>query len=144
MHSIKSLKDVLLIQSALYKIVKLLVLLLEVPRIKSLRDALLIQSVLYKIVKKRVLLLKLHSLKSLKDALLKQSALSKNCKNEFFTKNELNKIIKICASYSKRTVQNCKGTRSLIKVHSIKILKNTLFVQCALYKNEKKRSFTKS
>jgi len=52
----------------------------------------------------------------------------------FFTKSAPIKIIKTCASYSKRTVQNCKGTRSVLKVHLLKSLKHALLIQSALYK----------
>jgi len=77
-------------------------------------------------------LLKVHLLKSLKHALLIQSALYRIVKNAFFTKRALIKIIKTCASYSKRTVQNCKRTRSLLKVHLLKSLKHALLIQSAL------------
>ena len=55
----------------------------------------------------------------------------------FFTKSAPIKIIKTCASYSKRTVQNCKGTRSVLKVHLLKSLKHALLIQSALYKTVK-------
>jgi len=40
-----------------------------------------------------------------------------------------------------RTVQNCKRTRSLLYVHSIKSLKDALLIQSALYKIIKKAYF---
>jgi len=73
-------------------------------------------------------------LKSFKHALLIQSALYKIVKNTFFTKSAFIKIIKTCASYSKRTVKNCQRTRSLLKVHLLKSLKHALLIQSALYK----------
>jgi len=60
-------------------------------------------------------------------------------KNAFFTKSALIKIINTCASNSKRTVQNCKRTRSLLKVHLLQSLKHALLIQSALYKFVKER-----
>jgi len=68
-----------------------------------------------------------------------EEARYKIVKNAFFTKSELIKIIKTCASYSKRTVKNCKRTRSLKKVHLLKALKHALLIQSARYKIEKER-----
>ena len=80
----------------------------------------------------------MHLLKSLKHALLIQSALYKIVKNAFFTEIALIEINKKCASYSKRTAQNCKRTRSLLKVHLVKSLKHALLIQSELYKIVKK------
>ena len=81
----------------------------------------------------------MHLLQTLKHALLIQSALYKIVKNEFFTKSALITITKACASYSKRTVQNCKRKRSLLKVHLLQTLKHALLIQSALYKIVKER-----
>jgi len=51
---------------------------------------------------------------------------------------------KTCASYSKRTVQVCKRTRSLLKVHLLESLKHALLIQSALYKIVKNAFFTES
>ena len=109
MHLLKSLKHALLIQSALYKFVKN-AFFTESALIKIIKHALLIQSALYKIVK-----------------------------NAFFTKRALIKVIKTCASYSKRTVQICKRTRSLLKVHLLQSLIHALLIQSAMYKIVKER-----
>ena len=109
MHLLKSLKHALLIQSALYKIVKN-AFYTESALIKITKHALLIQSALYKIVK-----------------------------NAFFTESALIKIINTCASYSKRTVQICNRTRSLLKVHVLQSPKHALLIQSALYKIVKER-----
>ena len=69
---------------------------------------------------------------------------TKLSKNAFYTKSALIKIIITYASYSKRTVQNCKTTRSLLKVHLLKSLKHALLIQSALYKIVKNAFFTKS
>jgi len=84
-------------------------------------------------------LLKVHLLQSLKHALLIQSALYKKVKNAFFTKSALIAITKTCASDSKRTVQICKRTRSLLKVHLLQSLKHGLLIQSALYQFVKER-----
>ena len=65
-------------------------------------------------------------------------------KNAFFTESALIKIIKTCASYSKRTVQTCKRTRSLLKVHLLISIKHALLIQSALYKIVKNAFFTES
>jgi len=137
-HLLKSLKHALLIQSALYEIVK---------------NAFFTESALTKFIKtcasysKHTVqncqgtrsLLKVHLFKSLKHTLLIQSALYKIVKISFLTKSALIKIIKTCASYSKRTVQICKRTRSLLKVHLLKSLKHALLIQSALYNKVKER-----
>ena len=69
---------------------------------------------------------------------------TKLSKNAFFTKSALIKIIKTYASYSKRTVQKCKRTRSLLKVHLLKSLKHALLTQSGLYKIVMNAFFTKS
>jgi len=71
--------------------------------------------------------------------LLLKAHCTKLSKNVSFTKSALIKIIKTCASYSKRTVQICKRTRSLLKVHLIKSLIHALLIQSALYKIVKER-----
>ena len=60
-------------------------------------------------------------------------------KTAFFTKGALITINKTCASYSKRTVQICKRTRSLLKVHFLQSLKHALLIQSALYNKVKER-----
>ena len=62
-------------------------------------------------------------------------------KNAFFTKSALIKITKTCASDSKRTVQICKRTRSLLKVHLLQSLKHAILIQRSLYKKVKERVF---
>jgi len=69
---------------------------------------------------------------------------TKLSKNAFFTISALIKIIKTCASNSKRTVQTCKRTRSLLKVHLLKSLKHALLNQSDLYKIVKNAFFTES
>jgi len=71
--------------------------------------------------------------------LLFKAHCTKLSKNAFFTKTALIKIIKTCASYSKRTVQICKRRRSLLKVHLLQSLKHTLLIQSAQYKIVKER-----
>ena len=83
-------------------------------------------------------LLKVHLLQSLKHALLFQSALYKKAKNAFFTKSALVTITKTCASSSKRTVKNCKRTRSLLKVHLLQSLKHALLLQKRTVQNCKR------
>jgi len=48
------------------------------------------------------------------------------------------------ASYSKHTVQICKRTRSLLKVHILKSLKHALLIESALYQIVKNAFFSKS
>jgi len=66
---------------------------------------------------------------------------TKLSKNEFFTKSALIKIIKTCASSSKRTVQKGKRTPSLLKVHLLQSLKHALLIQSALNKIVKNAFF---
>ena len=101
--------------------------------LKSLKHALLIQSALYKIVK-NAFFTESSLIEINKTCASYSNALYKIVKNAFFTKIALIKIIKTCASYSKRTVQNCKRTRSLLKVHILKSIKLALLIQSALYK----------
>ena len=81
----------------------------------------------------------MHLLQSLKHALPIQSALYNKVKYAFFNKSALIKIIKTCASYSKHTVENCKRTRSFLKVHLLQTLKHALLIQSALLKIVKER-----
>ena len=74
----------------------------------------------------------MHLLQSLKHALLIQSALYNKVKERVFTKGALITITKTCASYSQRTVQICKRTRSLPKVYLLQSLKHALLIQSAL------------
>ena len=111
--------------------------------LKSLKHALLIQSALYKIVK-NAFFTKSALIKIIKTCASYQSALYKIVKNAFFTKSALIKIIRNCASYSKRSVQNCQRTRSLLKVHLLKSFKYALVIESAQYKKVKNTFFTKS
>ena len=58
-----------------------------------------------------------------------------NCKiTRYFTKRCLNEFMKRCASYIKHTVRNCKKRVLLLKVHCLRIIQIELLIRSALYK----------
>ena len=58
-----------------------------------------------------------------------------NCKiTRYFTKRCLNEFMKRCASYIKHTVRNCKKRVLLLNVHCLRIIQIELLIRSALYK----------